>query len=145
MLFFFFLATSEAAGESRNFSPVIRNPSGGRQVLPGQPKRRPGAQRAAGLLPKGKAQTQSRLSRLAPVFCSSSTCFSPRACRNTPVWAQQIPRTSSCAGWPFKLSTASSTWQRATGWCSVLCTTPGVYSLATAERGEKEVLKISKI
>lgn len=129
--FFFFLGTPEAAGESRNFSPVIRNPSGGRQVLPGQPKRRPGAQRAAGLLPKGKAQTQSRLS---PVLQQLHLFFPSCACRNTPAWAQQIRRTSSCAGWPFKLSTASSTWQRATGWCSVLCTTPGVDSLATAER-----------
>lgn len=64
--------------------------------------------------------------------------FSSCARRNTPAWARQIRRTSSCAGWPFKLSTASSTWQRATGWCSVLCTTPGVYSVATTERGGKE-------
>lgn len=43
-------------------------------------------------------------------FCSSSGLF---LCvrRSTRVWALQIRRTSSCVGWPFKLSTASLTSQ----------------------------------
>lgn len=53
-----FAGASEAAGESGHFPAVFRNPSGGRQVLPGQPQRRPCPQRAAGLLPEGTRRTQ---------------------------------------------------------------------------------------
>lgn len=134
--FFFFVGTTEAAGESRNFPPVVRNPSGGRQVLPGEPKRRPGPQRAARLLPEGIAQTQTRLYRpLLRVLQQLDLFLCAR--RSTHVWALQTRRTSSCVGWPFKLSTASSTSQRATAWCSVLCTTPGVYTAARTERKKR--------
>lgn len=49
-------------------------------MLPGQPKRRPGAQRAAGLLPKGKAQTQSRMSRLAAPYSAAAPPVFPLVC-----------------------------------------------------------------
>lgn len=49
----FLAGASEAAGESGHFPAVLWDPSGGRQVFPGQPQRRPRPQRAAGVLPKG--------------------------------------------------------------------------------------------
>lgn len=48
--------------------------------------------------------------------------------RNTPAWARPSRRTSSCAGWPSKLSTASSTSARGTAWCSVLTAMLGACS-----------------
>lgn len=52
--------------------------------------------------------------------------------RNTRVWAQQSRRTSSCAGWPSKRSTASLTSPRATAWCSLPTAMLGVYSTSIA-------------